>query len=202
MVWGCVRLHSINRLAWIRPWVSFQHHNKCAFSPPSATYGICCRTTAVLHISHYGLDSNSHCNTGRRYVTATQHHIARNNGFHRQMCGLMIKMQCVGRTYQRTITRAILWFWMVRVSDELQPSTRFCHTCLPWVRRNTKVLFLGSLSSTLLDHLASWASICRPIYPRTRLNRRNEPERPTCVKTVRTKRNETMNGWGARTPRA
>ena len=24
------------------------------------------------------LDSNSHCNTGRRYVTATQHYIARN----------------------------------------------------------------------------------------------------------------------------
>ena len=30
--------------------------------------------------------------------------------------------------------------------------------------RNTKVLLLGSLPSTLLDYLASWASICRPIY--------------------------------------
>ena len=111
------------------------------------------------------------------------------------MCGLMMKMQCVGRTYQRTIARAILWFWMVRCYDGLQPSTRLCHTCLPWVRRNTKVLFLGSLSSTLLDHLASWASICRPIYPRTRLNRRNEPDRSTSVDTVRTKRNETISVW-------
>ena len=77
------------------------------------------------------LDSNSHCNTRRRYVTATQHHIARNNGFHRQMCGLMMKMQCVGRTYQETIARAILWFCMVRVCDGFQPQTRLCHTCLP-----------------------------------------------------------------------
>ena len=128
-------------------------------------------------------------------MTATQLHIARNNGFHRQMCGLMIKMQCVGRTYQRTIARAILWFWMVRVCDELQPSTRFWHTCLPWVRRNTKVLFLGSLPSSTLDHLASWAAIYRPIYPRTRLNRRNEPDRSTSVETVRTKRNGTISVW-------
>ena len=128
-------------------------------------------------------------------MTATQHHIARNNGFHRQMCGLMMKMQCVGRTYQTTIARAILWSWMVRLRDGFHPSKRFCHTCLPWVRRNTKVLFLGSLPSSTLDHLASWAAICRPIYPRTRLNRRNEPDRSTSVETVRTKRNETISVW-------
>ena len=155
----------------------------------------------MSQISHYVLDSNSHFNTGLRYVTATQHHIARNNGFHRQMCGLMMKMQCVGRTYQTTIARAIFWSWIVRLCDGFQPSKRFCHTCLPWVRRNTKVVFLGSLPPTLLDHLASWASICRPIYPRTRLNRRNEPDRSTSVDTVRTKRNETMsvlrNRWMA-----
>ena len=97
--------------------------------------------------------------------------------------------------YQRTIARAILWFHLVGFHDGFQAWTRLRHRRLSSVRRNTKVLLLGSLPSTLLDYLASWASLCRPIYPRTRLNRRNEPERPTSVETVRTERNETICVW-------
>ena len=123
------------------------------------------------------------------------------NGSYHHFCSLLMQMQYVGETYHKSIPYANFWFDMVQSKDLFQPWTRLVHEHFRQVPLDTKVFILGSLPSTLRDHLASWASICRPIYPRTRLNRRSEPERSASVETVRTKRNETMsvlrNRWMA-----
>ena len=117
------------------------------------------------------------------------------NGSYHHFCSLLMQMQYMGETYHTSIAYANFWFDVTHSKDLFQPWTQLVHEHLRRVPLDTKVSFLGSLPSTLRDHLASWASICRPIYPRTRLNRRNEPDRSTSVETVRTKRNETISVW-------
>ena len=117
------------------------------------------------------------------------------NGSYHHFCSLLMQMQYVGETYHKSIPYANFWFDMAQSKDLFQPWTRLVHENFRQVPLDTKVFILGSLPSTLRDHLARWALICRPIYPRTRLNQRNEPERSASVVTVRTKRNETMSVW-------
>ena len=117
------------------------------------------------------------------------------NGSYHHFCSLLMQMQYMGETYRKSISYAKFWFDETHSKDLFHPRTQLVHKHLRQVPLDTKVFFLSSLPSTLRDHLATWASVCRPIYPK------NKPERPASVETVRTKRNETMsvlrNRWVA-----